>query len=206
MGVGGTALGHPRYTRERCGPSWLHRNGGQRCSHLLRRSPPRAPAEILIGKSGRIDGFRGNPGFKGPDIEAQLLELNPSLALDEKQKAAQEEEARAKAAIAKAKHTLPSRKPRKAKAEAEEAKAANAKAEEAESSAQHTLPRAKTRAKGKAKGKPGRVTFADPPKEAQPAPESSSDSNEDSEEEGKENSSSSESPPAKKAKKGASKK
>ena len=101
------------------------------------------------------------PVFKAADIEAQLLELNPSLALnpDEKQKAkeeiaAQEEEARAKAAKAKAKHTLPGRKPRKAKAEAEEAKAAKAKAEEAESSAQHTLPRAKTRAKEKQRESP----------------------------------------------------
>jgi len=150
---------------------------------LLRRSPPRAPAEILIGKSGRIDGFRGNLVFKAPDIEAQLLELNPSLALDEKQKAPQAEEARAKAAIAKAKHTLHSRKPRKAKAEAEEAKAAKAKAEEAESSAQHTLPRSKTRAKAKAKGKPSLAdSFADPTQEAKPAPECSSDSNEESEE------------------------
>ena len=57
----GIGVGEPAYTRERCRPSWLHRNGGQRCSHLLRRSPPRAHAEILSGKSSGINGFRGKP-------------------------------------------------------------------------------------------------------------------------------------------------
>ena len=118
MGVGEPALGHPRYTRERCRPSWLHRNGGQRCSHLLRRSASGPHAEIPLGKIRGINGFRGNPGLQGGRNGGAAASAEPvivpKLGREKKeqkeQKAAQEEEARAKAkakAEAKAKGKPP---------------------------------------------------------------------------------------------------